>query len=87
MATRQSVENCLQQCEEVLRIASDEYTQGAKQEHYNNESYIEAQGLLQTAANEIETLVASGNLQQREQLKLMRNQIQQMQHNMIVLNH
>ncbi|MGM9929918.1 MAG: YtzC family protein [Bacillus sp. (in: firmicutes)] len=87
MATRQSVENCLHNCEEAIRLAQEQYTEAAKQEHYNDTHYIESQQLLQTAANELEHMAQSSNDQQRAQLNRMKMQIEQLQHEMILLRH
>ena len=87
MATRQSIDNCLQNCEEVLDIAQQQYEEASKQEHYNDDLYTQSQQLLETAYNELEQLAQSANDQQRQQLGRMKIQIEQMQHNMILLRH
>lgn len=87
MATRESVHTCLQNCTEALQIAEHQYSEASKQEHYNDDTYIESQQLLQTAINELAQLENSSNEQQREQLNRMKMQIEQMQHNMVLLRH
>ncbi|WP_042345187.1 DUF2524 family protein [Bacillus massiliigorillae] len=87
MATRESVDNCLLHCNEALEIANQQYSEAAKQEHYNDEDYIQSQQLLQLAANELQLMAHSCNDQQREQLNRMKIQIEQMQHDMITLRH
>ena len=87
MATRQSIDNCLQNCEEVLDIAQQQYEEASKQEHYNDDLYTQSQQLLETAYNELEMMSRSANDQQRQQLVRMRMQIEQMQHDMILLRH
>ena len=87
MATRESIDNCLQNCEEVLGIAQQQYEEASRQEHYNDDLYTQSQQLLETAYNELEHLAQSANDQQRHQLARMRIQIEQMQHNMIILRH
>lgn len=87
MGIRQSVENCLNNCEEALSIANEQYTEASKQEHYNDDLYIQSQQLLQIAHNELEELARTANEQQRGQLNRMRIQIEQMQHNMVLLRH
>lgn len=87
MATRESIDNCLQNCEEVLDIAQQQYEEASRQEHYNDDLYTQSQQLLETAYNELEQLAQSANDQQRQQLARMRIQIEQMQHNMIILRH
>ncbi|MEH6942706.1 DUF2524 family protein [Bacillus sp. JJ722] len=87
MATRQSVDNCLLNCNEALEVAQQQYTEASKQEHYNNSEYIQGQQLLQLAANELQLMANSCNDQQREQLNRMKIQIEQMQYDMITLRH
>lgn len=87
MATRQSVDDCLLNCNEALDIAQQQYTEASKQEHYNNSEYIQSQQLLQLAANELQLMANSCNDQQREQLNRMKIQIEQMQYDMITLRH
>ncbi|MGM9925122.1 MAG: YtzC family protein [Bacillus sp. (in: firmicutes)] len=87
MATRQSVDDCLLQCDEALDIAQQQYDEASKQEHYNDDQYTESQQLLQLAANELQQMAHSCNDQQREQLNRMKIQIEQMQHDMITLRH
>lgn len=87
MATRQSVENCLQQCEDALRYAIDEYRDASMQEHNNDLDFSQSQMELENAVNAIAIMNHSANAQQREQLHRMRLQIQQMQNNLILLNH
>jgi hypothetical protein len=87
MATRKSIDDCMQQCEDALRNAIEQYREGSKQEHYGDQEYIQTQASLQEAVNTIETLKASGNNQQRERLDRARVQIQQMQNKMILLDH
>ncbi|PLT32218.1 YtzC family protein [Bacillus sp. V5-8f] len=90
MATRQSVENCIQQCEDALRNAIHEYRDASRQEHdstYDDLNFSEAQMELENAVNAISVLNNSANDQQREQLHRMRLQVQQMQNRLILLNH
>lgn len=87
MATRQSVEALLQQCEDAIRFAQEQYTEGAKQEHYNDNGYTEALQKLEDAYNDLAQLAFSANSQQREQLNRMRLQLQQAQNNMILMEH
>lgn len=87
LATRQSVDNCLKNCVEVLDIAQQQYEDASKQAHYNDDLYTQSQQLLETAYSELELLAQSANDQQREQLARMKMQIEQMQHNMILLRH
>ncbi|QPC47289.1 YtzC family protein [Mangrovibacillus cuniculi] len=87
MATRKSVEECLQHCEDALRLAQEQFVEANRQEHYHDLEYVEAQGLLETAVNEVLKLTESANWQQKEQLHRMRLQLQSLQNEMILLNH
>jgi hypothetical protein len=87
MATRQSVDEFLQRCEDVIRYAKEQYTGAQKQEHYNDTEYTKAQQMLEEANNELAHLALSCNAQQREQLHRMRLQLQQLQNEMILLDH
>ncbi|KXG08825.1 hypothetical protein AT864_02933 [Anoxybacillus sp. P3H1B] len=87
MATRQSVEQFLQHCEDVVRYAKDQYYQAQKQEHYNDTEYTNAQQMLENTVNDLAHLALSCNAQQREQLHRMRLQLEQLQNDMILLDH
>ncbi|HYK74469.1 MAG TPA: YtzC family protein [Pseudoneobacillus sp.] len=87
MATRQSVDDLLQRCEDVIQNAQDQYLEGSKQEHYNDDLYTNALQNLEDAFNDLATMANSANSQQREQLHRMRLQLQQAQNNMILLRH
>ncbi|MDT2045136.1 hypothetical protein CHN50_12920 [Priestia aryabhattai] len=87
MATRQSVDKLLQQCEDALQYAQSQLSEGMKQEHYNDTEYTKAQLGLENAYKELEELAHSANDQQREQLYRMRLQIQQIQNRMILTEH
>ncbi|MFD2446502.1 YtzC family protein [Bacillus sp. CGMCC 1.16607] len=87
MATRQSVDDLLQRCEDAIRTAQDQYLEGSMQEHYNDDDYTNALQGLEEAFNDLATMANSANSQQREQLHRMRLQLQQAQNNMILLRH
>ncbi|MFS0780488.1 DUF2524 family protein [Bacillus sp. 1P06AnD] len=87
MATRQSIQNCLENCVETLNIAQQQYDEASRQEHYNDSTYIDSQQLVQTALNEVQLMANNSNDQQREQLNRMKIQLEQMQHDMILLRH
>ncbi|MBA2871810.1 polyhydroxyalkanoate synthesis regulator phasin [Anoxybacillus calidus] len=87
MATRQSVDEFLQRCEDVIRYAKEQYTEAQKQEHYNDTEYTKAQQMIEEANNELAHLALSCNAQQREQLHRMRLQLQQLQNEMVLLDH
>ncbi|MGG4488624.1 YtzC family protein [Metabacillus idriensis] len=87
MATRQSVTECLDRCTNTYDYARSQYAEGSKQEHYNDTEYSQAQQMLEDAVNECNSLTLSANDQQKEQLYRMRLQLQQLQNEMILLNH
>jgi uncharacterized phage infection (PIP) family protein YhgE len=86
MATRDSMNELKQQCEDVLRFANEQYQESSLQEQYNDDNYIQALQQLESAYNDIATMAHSANGQQREELHRMRLQIQQVQNNMILLH-
>jgi predicted DNA-binding protein YlxM (UPF0122 family) len=87
MATRQSIQDCIQRCEDAMRSAQEQYKAGSQQEHYHNVEYTDALQGLEGAYNEICKLAFSSNDQQRDQLHRMRLQLQQLQNEMILLDH
>jgi hypothetical protein len=84
MATRQSVENFLQECEDTIRYAQEQITANRQQEHYNTNEYTEAQRRLEDTTTDLAHLALSCNGQQREQLHRMRLQLQQLQNDLIL---
>jgi hypothetical protein len=87
MATRQSVDDLMQRCEDAIRYAQDQYLDASKQEHYNDDQYTTALQSLEEVFNDVCTMANSANAQQRDQLHRMRLQLQQAQNNMILLRH
>jgi hypothetical protein len=87
LATRQSVEEHIQQCEDAIRNAQEQFNKASMQEHYEDESFTSSMQQLEQAYNDISKLALSCNGQQREQLHRMRLQLQQVQNNMILLDH
>lgn len=87
MATRESMDTLLQQCEDALRFAQEQFESGRTQEHYNDFEYSNALQSLEAAYNDITQMAHSANSQQREQLHRMRLQLQQLQNQMIILPH
>jgi hypothetical protein len=87
LATRQSVDQLLQQCEDAINLAQDQYKDAATQQHYNDGNFTNALQALEDAYNDLAKLSFSANSQQREQLHRMRLQLQQVQNNMILLDH
>ena len=87
MATRQSVDALIQQCEDALGFASEQYTESSLQQQYNDDNYTQALQQLEGAYNDLAQMAQSANSQQREQLHRMRLQLQQAQNQMILLDH
>ncbi|MEH7437613.1 YtzC family protein [Neobacillus drentensis] len=87
MATRESIDNLMQQCEDALRYAEDQYKQSSLQEHYNDDDYTKALQQLEETYQDIAKMAHSANSQQREQLHRMRLQLQQIQNSMILESH
>lgn len=85
MATRASMSELKQKCEDVLRFANEQYQASSLQEQYNEDHYTQALQQLENAYNDIATMAHSANGQQREELHRLRLQIQQAQNNMILL--
>jgi len=84
MATRASMDALIQQCEDVIRYAQDQFKESSLQEHYNNDDYTNALQQLEQTYQDIAKMAHSANGQQRDQLHRMRLQIQQLQNNMIL---
>ncbi|PLT29248.1 YtzC family protein [Peribacillus deserti] len=87
MATHESVENFLKQCEETLSAAHEQFQDGSLQEHYNDDVYTHAQARVEMTVNELERLKRSADGQQRYQLDRMRLRLQDIQNDMILLDH
>jgi len=87
LATRQSVDQLLQQCEDAINLAQEQYKSASMQQYYNDGDYTNALQALEAAYNDLAKLASSANAQQREQLHRMRLQLQQVQNNMILLDH
>lgn len=87
MATRDSMDELGQRCEDVLRFANEQYQESSLQEQYNNENFTQALEQLEQVYNDIATMAHSANSQQREDLHRLRLQIQQAQNKMILLDH
>ncbi|KMY53365.1 MULTISPECIES: YtzC family protein [Bacillaceae] len=87
MATRQSVDECLERCQSAINHAEEQYKEAARQEHDNDGNFSGSQFMLEDAYNELDKLLLSANAQQREQLHRMRLQLQQVQNSMILLDH
>lgn len=84
MATRESVSNLLQQCEDAIRYAQEQYQQSSLQQQYNDDDYTNALQRLEDVYNDICKMAFSANSQQREQLHRMRLQVQRLQNEMIL---
>ncbi|KQL53243.1 hypothetical protein AN964_06910 [Heyndrickxia shackletonii] len=87
MATRKSIDECLQRCDNAIQQAQEQYTEGLRQEHYHDYDYTNALQQLEASYNEVCQLANSSNSQQREILHRKRLQLQQLQNQMILLNH
>lgn len=87
MATRQSMDEFIHKCEEVIKYAEDQYSVASKQNHYHNDSYTDAMQRLEGTYNELADMARSANGQQRDELHRMRLQIQQLQNSMTLLDH
>ncbi|MBB2480889.1 YtzC family protein [Bacillus sp. APMAM] len=87
MATRKSIDECLQRCDNAIQQAQEQYTEGLRQEHYHDDDYTNALQQLEASYNEVCQLANSSNSQQREILHRKRLQLQQLQNQMILLNH
>lgn len=84
MATRKSMGECMERCENAIEFAKEQYNEYARQEHYNQEGYIEALQRLENSYNELIQMDHSANDQQREQLNRMKIQVQDIQHSMVI---
>lgn len=87
MATRQSIDDFLQRCDEVIKNAEEQFVEANKQEHYNDDDFTAALQQLEDSYNDLAQLAHSANSQQREQLHRMRLQLQQLQNTMILHEH
>jgi hypothetical protein len=84
MATRDSMDDLMQQCEETIRYAQEQFKNSSLQEHYNNDDYTEALQRLEDSYSDIAKMAQFANSQQREQLHRMRLQLQQVQNTLIL---
>jgi polyhydroxyalkanoate synthesis regulator phasin len=87
MATRQSVDHFLEQCEGALHFAEFEFNEASRQEHYDDEHFQNSQRYIEEALTDMERLYASSNDQQREMLSRMKQQLNQLRNEMILLRH
>ncbi|MEH7118084.1 YtzC family protein [Neobacillus vireti] len=87
MATRDSMDTLMQQVEDTIRYAEDQFKQSSLQEQYNDDGYTNALQQLEQTYQDICKMAHSANSQQREQLHRMRLQIQQLQNSMIIETH
>ena len=87
MATRQSIDECIQKCEDAIREGQKQYQAGLGQEHYSDSDYTQAMQKIEESVNDLAQLSQSANAQQREQLHRMRLQVQHLQNEMILLEH
>ncbi|WP_445489351.1 YtzC family protein [Niallia sp. 03133] len=87
MATRQSVDELLQRCNEVIDYAQEQNKIGSMQEHYNTDEFSEAQLKLEGVTNDLIVMAHSANPQQREQLNRMKIRLDQLQAEMTIQMH
>jgi hypothetical protein len=84
MATRDSMDDLMQQCEEAIQYAQEQYKNSSLQEQYNNDEYTQALQRLEESYADIAKMAQFANSQQREQLHRMRLQLQQVQNTLIL---
>lgn len=84
MATRESVENLIQKCEDTIQFAQEQFKESSLQQQYNNDDYTKALQGLEETYTDITEMALSANSQQREQLHRKRLQLQQLQNTMIL---
>jgi len=84
MATRESMDNLIQQCEKAIEYANEQLETSSMQEHYNAGGYTDAMQSLEEAYNDLAKMALSANAQQRERLHRMRLQLQQLQNQMTI---
>lgn len=77
----------MERCEQAIEFAKEQFIEGNRQEHYYDNKYQSALQELEASYNDIAQLANSANSQQREQLHRMRLQLQQIQNQMILLDH
>jgi hypothetical protein len=87
MATRDSIDTLLQQCEDTIRYAQDQFKESSLQENYNDDDYTKALQGLEETYQDIAKMAQSANSEQRERLHRMRLQLQQFQNTMILEEH
>jgi len=87
LATRNSVDQLLQECEDAINLAQEQYKSAASQQHDHDSDFTQALQAIEAAYNDLVKLAYSANAQQRDQLHRMRLQLQQVQNNMILLDH
>lgn len=84
MATRQSMTELLQRCNEVIAQAEEQCNLANRQEHYNEMEFTTAQQELEGIYNDLHTMDQSASQQQREELHRMRLLVEKMQNEMTV---
>jgi hypothetical protein len=84
MATRDSMDDLLQQCEDAISFAQNEFRESSLQQEYNNDDYTKALQGLEHTYQDIAKMAQFANSQQRDQLHRMRLQLQQLQNTMIL---
>lgn len=86
MTTRQAMDQFLQQCEDAIQFADQQYNEGNKQEFYGELEYTKAMQRLEEMYDDLLRMYHSANAQQREQLHRARLRLQEIQNKMIIRN-
>ncbi|HWJ78338.1 MAG TPA: YtzC family protein [Niallia sp.] len=87
MATRDSMNELLERCNQVINYAEEQYELASRQEHYNTNEYTDAQMQLENIYNDLHTMDKSANQQQREELHRIRLLVENMQNQLTVRLH
>jgi len=87
LATRDSMNELLERCNQVINYAEEQYELASRQEHYNTNEYTDAQMQLENIYNDLHTMDKSANQQQREELHRIRLLVENMQNQLTVRLH
>lgn len=87
MATRESVNECLEKCKTTLTFAEDQYKAASLQEHFNDDEYIQAKLQLEQVDIDLEKIMNSASDLQRDTLERMQIQVHELQNKMTTLRH
>jgi len=87
MATRNSIDQILAQCDNSIRQAQEQLKEGSRQEHVNETEYAQALMQLEETYNDLMSVMNSASPEQRERLHRKRLHLQQVQNDMILSDH